>query len=101
MCNNEHVNKKFKELILQCDFDFPGKYNHGIPDNPQAEKTNIKFSIKYIIYNVLLLATGIAGVAFFIKQVLIGYVICFSCVGVCLIIELILYIKNKIKNLKR
>lgn len=101
LCKNESVNKKFKELILQCDFDFPGKYSFGISENSAAERANIKISTKYIIYNILLLAIGIAGVALYIKQITIGYIICFSFVGVCLIVELVLYIYNKTRNSRR
>lgn len=101
LCHNEGVNKKFKELISECDFDYPGKYDKGISNKPKAEKANIKISIKYIIYNVLLLITGVVGAFLYIKQITIGYTICFSCVGICLIIDLILFIINKIKKPKQ
>ena len=28
LCTNEEINKRFKELIKECDFPFPHKYDH-------------------------------------------------------------------------
>lgn len=99
LCNNEKVTRKFNELVLSCDF--PGKYDGRNLNIAESEKANAKISAGYIIHNILLLIIGVAGVIFYIKEIAVGYIICFSVLGILLITEFILYLINRLKTGRR
>lgn len=100
LCPNEEIKLKFIELISACDFDYPHKYDNVNLSNDKAERANVKSTIKYMIYSLLLLAIGITGLILYIKDYIIGCIICFAGIGILLISELIVVLIQKLKNNK-
>lgn len=93
LCTNEDVNLKFQQLVSEC--------NYGYLKNSRKNSALTKKTILYLIYNFLLLAIGITGVVLYIIEKKVGCIICFTGIGVCLIIELIVFIIIKARKGKK
>lgn len=98
LCPNEAVNRRFVELISQCDYDYPQKYNNKKVIEAKCNNVNVKAIISCLAYNTIFFLIVVIGAILYIREIFVGVIVCLSLAAILLLSELVLFIATYVRK---